>query len=74
MRGEEKVKKVTGKLVLLLAALTLSLSACGGSTDDAADSADPLEDTDAILTITKADGTNETLTVDELQEIDSKMN
>lgn len=72
LRGEEKVKKITGKLVLLLAALTLSLSACGGSTDGAADSADPLEDTDAILTITKADGTNETLTVDELQEIDSE--
>ena len=50
----------------------MSLSACGGSTDGAADSADPLEDTDAILTITKADGTNETLTVDELQEIDSE--
>ena len=61
------------KLVLLLAvSLILSFSACGGSAGNTADSGDPLEDTDAILTITKADGTTETLTVDELQEIDSE--
>lgn len=61
------------KLVLLLAvSLILSFSACGGSAGNTANTADPLEDTDAILTITKADGTNETLTVDELQEIDSE--
>lgn len=61
------------KLVSLFAVLLiLSFSACGGSVGNASNTADPLEDTDAILTITKADGTNETLTVDELQEIDSE--
>lgn len=55
--------------LLLTAAILFSLAACGGGSESADD---PFEDTDAILTITKADGTTETLTIDELQEIESE--
>ena len=44
----------------LAAVLALSLAACGGS---------PEEETDALFTVTKADGTVEALTLEELEEI-----
>lgn len=47
--------------LLLAAVLALSLAACGGSGES--------EQRDAILTITKADGTEETMTSDELMDI-----
>ena len=54
---EVTMKKLTALLVA--AALMLSLAACGGES----------EDKDAVLTIAKADGTEETMTSDELMDV-----
>ena len=57
-RETVNMKKLT--VLLLAAAMTLSLAACSGG---------EREDRDAVLTITKADGTEETMTSDELMDI-----
>lgn len=57
------------QLALLLAALLLlSLAACGGKPKDSEEGA-KVDDTSTLFTVTKEDGTTETLTADELNEI-----